>query len=262
MGKAIPNLQITLTLFLISLILLGLDSLKFLSLPKTAAYFFTNPISFGVYKTRQAVSKEFEFVFQSRKSAQENKALQEQLAQILSENANLRTRLAETTAQLEQNISLDPKTYNLFALRPIGVDRYLKVDQGSNNGLKVGMPVVFKDNYIGQILNISERGANVRLLTDPDSKISAFSIGKEGNAKGLLIGQFGNELLFDKILHEEKISEGDLVYSEGTEGFLPRGLILGRVSKVIEQQTQIFKQAKVSPVFDIRDLELVFVITE
>lgn len=262
MGKVVSNFQITLVLIFISLALLGLDSLKLLRLPKSAAYFITNPVSFGFYKARQIVTKEFEFVFQSRKSAQENKALQEQLAQILSENANLRTKLAQTSAQLEQTKSLDSKTYNLFPVRPIGVDRYLKVDQGSNNGLKANLPVVFKDNYIGQILNISERGANVRLLTDPDSKVSAFSIGKEGNAKGLLVGQFGSELLFDKILHEEKVSEGDLVYSEGTEGFLPRGLILGRVSEVIEGQTQIFKQAKVSPVFDIRDLELVFVITE
>ena len=66
----------------------------------------------------------------------------------------------------------------------------------------------------------------------------------------------------DKILHEEKIAVGDLVYSEGTEGFLPRGLILGKVTEVLERATQVFKQAKVKSVFDIRDLELVFVISE
>jgi len=63
-------------------------------------------------------------------------------------------------------------------------------------------------------------------------------------------------------LHEEKITEGDLVYSEGTEGFLPRGLILGRVTQVRELQNEVFKQAKIKPIFDVRDLELVFLIQE
>ena len=262
MGKVIPNFQLFLILTLISLGFLGLDQLHFLALPKSALYFITNPISFGLYQTKQTIGSQFNFIFAARRAGQENKALAEQLSQVISENANLRTKLAETEALMLQQQSLDPKTYNLLSVRPIGIDRYLKIDQGTNNGLKANLPVVFKDNYIGQILNISEKGANIRLLTDPDSKISAFSIGKEGKAKGVLVGQFGNELLFDKILHEEKIAEGDLVYSEGTEGFLPRGLILGQVSKVIEAETQIFKQAKVSPVFDIRDLELIFVIIE
>ena len=69
-------------------------------------------------------------------------------------------------------------------------------------------------------------------------------------------------MLLDKILHEEPIAQGDLVYSEGTEGYLPRGLIVGRVNEVIEKQNEVFKQAKVKPIFDIRDLELVFVIQE
>ena len=66
----------------------------------------------------------------------------------------------------------------------------------------------------------------------------------------------------DKILHEEKIAVDDLIYSEGGEGFLPRGLILGRVSEVTGKENELFKQAKVQPTFDLRDLELVFVIKE
>jgi len=92
--------------------------------------------------------------------------------------------------------------------------------------------------------------------------MAAFSQGLEGVAKGVLVGQFGTESLLDKILHEETIKAGDLVYSEGTEGNLPRGLILGKVVEVKGEENEVFKQAKVVPVFDIRDLELVFVIIE
>lgn len=197
-----------------------------------------------------------------RLSSQENKALKEQIGKLLSENARLRKDLAETRALISQAAHLDPSTYNLIPARPVGAGRYLKIDKGTDSGIKTGEAVVFNDNYIGKVIQVSEKAANIQLLSDPDSKVAAFSQGLEGKAKGVLIGQFGSEILMDKILHEEIINVGDLVYSEGTEGFLPRGLILGRVTEVLEQQTQVFKQAKIKPVFDIRDLELVFVIRE
>lgn len=262
MGKVIPNLQLFFLLIFLSLVIFILDSASFLNLPKKLIFSLTNPVSFTIYRTYQNISKQFYFIFAARLSAQENKALKEQLGQLLSENANLKRRLLETEAIVDQEHYLDPRTYNLIAARPIGLARFLKIDKGSDNGIKIGHTVVFKDNYIGRVVEISPASANIQILADPDSKVAAFSLGIEGRAKGILKGEFGTETLIDKILHEEKISVGDLVYSEGTEGFLPRGLILGKVTEVRQLTNEVFKQAKVKPVFDIRDLELVFVITE
>ncbi len=262
MGKAIPNLQIFLILILLSVFLIVADSSHFLDLPKNGAFYITNPLTFGLYKTYTNINKQFYFIFQARFAAQENKALKEQTGKLLSENATLRKRLAETEAIVTQQDYLDIKTYNLTPARPIGLQRYLKIDKGSLNGLNLGQAVVYNDNFVGKIVQVSQRMSFVQLLADPDSKVAAFSLNKEGSAKGILMGQFGTDLLMDKILHEEQISAGDLVYSEGTEGFLPRGLILGRVGEVLNRENEVFRQAKVQPVFDIRDLELVFVIIE
>ena len=188
--------------------------------------------------------------------------MQEQIGSLLSENADLRRKLSESESLIEQEKTLDPKVYKFIIARPIGLDRYLKIDKGSEDGVKLNQAVVFKDNFLGKVTNVSPKTSSLILPTDPDSKLAVFSINKEGRAKGILSGRFGSEMIMDKILHEEKIFEGDLVYSEGTEGFLPRGLILGRVTEVLERETEIFKQAKIKPVFDISDLELVFVIEE
>lgn len=262
MSKAIPNLQTFLLLLFLSLLILFLDSFKALDFAKRITFYVTNPISFSIYNINQTVSKQFYFISESRQSSQENKALKEQIGALLSENAQIRQKLAELEAQVSQEMSLSSKTYNLIPARPIGLSRYLSIDKGGDSGLKVGQAVVFKDNFIGRIVNTAPNSASIQLLQDPDSKIAAFSQGLGGRAKGVLLGQFGTDLIMDKILHEEKIAEGDLVYSEGTEGFLPRGLILGKVVSVAERENEVFKQAKVRPVFDIRDLELVFAIAE
>lgn len=260
--RVIPNLKIFISLMLLSLLISGADTLQLLNLPKQGLSFITNPLSFGLYQTQKNIARQFYFVFEMRLSAQENKALKEQVGQLLSENAELRKKLAETQTLLSQEKHLDPSTYKLLPARPIGLSRYLKIDRGLSSGIKLGQAVLYNDNFVGKIIQISSNAANIELLTDPDSKVAAFSQNLEGKAKGVLLGQFGTEILMDKILHEEKISVGDLVYSEGTEGFLPRGLILGRVSQILDKENETFKQAKVNEVFDIRDLDLVFVIVE
>lgn len=262
MTKVMPNLKIFLILLFFSLVISILDAAHLLNLPKGLAFYMTNPISFGIYDTNKNIGKQFHFIFAARFASQENKALKEQVGKLLSENATLRKKLAETETLLSQKQYVDPRTYKLLPARPIGLGRYLKIDQGSSSGVTVGQAVIFEDSFVGKVVSVSVQAANIQLLTDPDSKVAAFSTNKEGKAKGVLSGQFGTEILLDKILHEEKIAEGDLVYSDGLEGFLPRGLILGEVGQVLERENEVFKQAKVVSVFDIRDLELVFVILE
>ncbi|MEK6808304.1 MAG: rod shape-determining protein MreC [Nanoarchaeota archaeon] len=262
MTRIIPDLKIFLLLFFLSLLILTLDTFGFLKMVKSFAFYITNPISFGLYSTNQNIGRQFYFMFQARFAAQENKALKEQLAELISENANLRKQLVEKEVLTAQEDYLSFETYNLQAARPIGLGRYLKIDKGLNSGINLGNVAVFKDNYIGKVKVLGDESAQIQLLGDPDSKVAVFSQGLMGRAKGVLIGQFGTEILMDKILHEEKIASGDLVYSEGTEGNLPRGLVLGKITQVLERRSEVFKSAKVTPIFNTGDLDLIFIIKE
>lgn len=262
MSKVIPNLQLFLILTFLSLLIWVLDSFNLLNLPKTGLFYLTNPISLQLFKTRQIVSQQFNFIFAARFAAQENVALKTQLGDLLLENSNLRQSLVETQALVDQQTSFSPQTYNLISARPIGLSRYLLIDKGQNDGVKVGKAVVFKNNLLGKVITASAKSAGVQLITDPDFKLSAFSLNKDGKARGIVSGQFGVYLLMDKILHSEPVEKTDMIYSEGLEAYLPRGLILGSVTEIVEEQNQVFKQAKVTPVFDVQNLDLVFIVSD
>lgn len=262
MSKVIPNLQLFLILTFCSLLIWVFDNFNLLNLPKTGLFYLTNPISLQLFKIRQTVSQQFNFIFAARFAAQENVALKAQLGDILLENSNLRQNLAETQALVDQQASFSPQTYNLIAARPIGLSRYLLIDKGANDAVKVGKAVVFKNNLLGKIVTVSPKSATVQLITDPDFKLSAFSLNKDGKARGIVSGQFGTYLLMDKILHSEPVEKNDLIYSEGLESYLPRGLILGLVTEVVEEQNQVFKQAKAASVFVASNLDLVFVVSD
>lgn len=248
------------TLIFISILLFLFDTLGILNFPKSLVQHLTTPIQYGIYQTGISLAKQFEFVVLIRKAGMENRALKEQMADLLVENASLRKKLSESEIFSDQQNSLSPQTYDLLPARVIGNSRYLTLDKGSSDGMVAGQAVVLKDSYIGQIKKVNPKTSEVVLSSDPDSKIAVYSQGDGGKARGILQGQFGSELLMDKILHQEVVGEGNLVYSEGTEGKLPRGLIMGKVTRVLERQNEVFKQAKVEPLFNVVDLNLVFVI--
>ncbi len=259
--KLLLNLRLTLILLVLSVGLLVVDShTSVFNIPKSLIQHITVPLQYGFYKIGVGVSSQFAVVTNAHSAAQQNQALRKQYADILAENADLRRKLSEANALVDQQNSLSPKTFDLLAARPIGLGRFLTIDKGSDDGLQVGEAVVFKNQYLGQIKQLFPRSAQVLMATDPDSKIAVFAQNTNGRARGILEGQFGSESLMNKILHEEPISPDDLIYSEGTEGRLPKGLIMGKVSRVFERPNEVFKQAQAKPVFNPLDLDIVFII--
>lgn len=260
MKDLLVDLRVILVLIFFSLLLSLFDSLGFLKFPKTLLQTVTVPIQYGIYKSGLNLGKQVEFIFLVRRASLENKALKSQLGELMTQNADLQKQLRETQSLVDAYNKLSPQTYDLLPARVISSSRYLTLDKGENDGIKLGEVVVYKDNYLGQIKSISSKTSQILLMEDPDSKIAAFSQGDGTHAKGILEGQFGSESLMDKILHQEKVNVGDLVYSEGSEGLLPRGLILGKVTQVFERQNEVFQQAKVEPLFKPEELGVVFII--
>jgi rod shape-determining protein MreC len=254
------DLKLFLLLTLICGVILITGKIGILEFPLKLIQTLTIPIQYGFYKTGQNTLSQFNFIFLARSSFQENVALKKQLSEVINDKALLSKKLKETEELVDQYNKLNPETYDLLPARVISSVRYLTLDKGLSDGLKGNESVVYKDNYIGKIQNVSPKISQVLLVTDPESKIAVFSQGESGRSKGIIQGQFGSELLMDKILHQEVIEKNDIVYSEGTEGLLPKGLIIGRVTEVLERQNEVFKQAKVEPVFNAVDLDNVFII--
>lgn len=256
------DLKLLLSLTVLSCLLLILDNLKILNFPKSLLQNLTVPIQYGLYQSGSNLGKQFNFLFSLRTAAQENKALKIQLGELLLENAGLKKKFNESEILIDQYSKISPQTFDLLPSRVISSGRYLTIDKGSLDGVKIGQALIFKDNFVGEIKVTTPKTSQVILPQDPDYKIAVFSQGNGGKARGVVYGQFNSEMLMDKILHQEEVVKDDLIYSEGSEGRLPRGLIVGRVAEVFERQNEVFKQAKVEPIFELSDLDIVFIVLD
>lgn len=257
----LDNLRVFLTFSLICLSIALFDNMGFFNGFKGFFQKATGPIQYGLYKQSLKLKDQFDFIFLAKKAYEENQSLRLKNGELLSENSLLKKKLEEQETLLSQQKTLDPGKFNLVPAKIIGLSRYLYLNKGSDDGLRANQAVLVKDNLIGVLGEVDPKRSKVIVTSDPDFKVAAYVSDRDGRARGVLTGQFGSEILLDKMLHQEPIKTGDLVYSEGSEGNIPRGLILGVVSEVKNLDNQIFKQAKVKPVFNIFDLDIVFVVT-
>lgn len=260
MRLILADLKSLLIYVFLSLLLILTDHLGALNYPKSLLQQVTIPVQYGLYQSGLYFKGQFDFIFALRKAAQENKALKKQLSEILLENATLAEKVREKQILDAQYNKIDPKNFDLLPARIIFSGRFLTLDKGLDNGVKVGQAVILYDNLVGEVKEVTPKTAKILLPHDSDFKITVFAQGKFGKAKGILYGQFNSEMLMSKILHEEPLEPGDLVYSEGIEERVPKGLILGRVFEVIEKQNEVFKEAKIESLFDVSELEIVFII--
>jgi len=130
------------------------------------------------------------------------------------------------------------------------------VDKGSVDDVKRGELVVVKDILIGEVVSVGEVSSRVRLLSDAKTKIPAVS---EDGVKGILKGEFGNSISFDKVVQGEKLARGQIIFSSGEAG-IPKGLVLGKINKVENQPAALFQKADIQPLLPLDKLETVFII--
>jgi len=256
----IANLFIFLLLISFSVLILSFDKLGFWEPAKRVVAIGSIPAQGALYSFSSGAKEEFLFLFQVRKIGQQYDDLKKEYAKLLAQNMKLKAVQEENKILRSQYESNPPISFKLLPARVIGFPKNLILDQGSLAGVKVGDIVVLENSFIGEITSVGSNYSLVRIPTDSTSSISVY-VDSPSGPKGVVKGDFGQVMILDKILPEEKLEEGKLVMTAGEEeaGNIPKGLILGKISKIKKDQAAVFQTAQVEPIWPYDQLTTVFV---
>lgn len=140
-----------------------------------------------------------------------------------------------------------------------GFTRVIYINRGARDGLTEGMPVVTEHGLVGRITQVSATAAQVLLITDPVSAVSARLLGSR--AEGSVQGQLTGTLRMTLIDLNAVVQEGDTVVTSGLGGNLPEGIPIGQVTSIRQLENELFQEAEVRSFNDFERLETVLVIT-
>jgi rod shape-determining protein MreC len=162
--------------------------------------------------------------------------------------------------------SQKPVTARVIGRSPTLWYATITIDQGSDAGIRDDQPVVNGEGLVGKISATSGNAAQVTLITDSTSGVSA-EIAATG-VTGLVKTEVGQptDLLLDFVSRTSKVSKGQRVVTAGTrssrlESLFPAGIPIGSVSRIEPSELDIYKRVHVTPFADVRRLDFVQVLT-
>ncbi len=182
-----------------------------------------------------------------------------QLSEVAAENETLRSffHFAQT------NPTYDFRGGQIIA-RVIGegASPYVNViqaDLGETHGIAQGMPVITDRGVVGRVVKTFPYNSEILLLSDPTSAVNVMT--QASRATGVLRGRAGQLPLMDFVSPNADIAVGEIVITSGLGGAFPKGLVVGQVVEVLQNDNRMFKQAVVRPTVDFDRLELILIIT-
>ena len=137
--------------------------------------------------------------------------------------------------------------------------RLLRIARGSDDGVRAGLPVLTPDGVVGRVLEVHARASDVLVLTDPESAIAVIDQRSRTRATARGTGEDGSVRL-DYVLKSDDLEEGDVLVTAPSGGLFPKGLRIGRATRVDEAAHGLFKGAQLSPFVDLARLEEVQVV--
>jgi len=171
----------------------------------------------------------------ARKSAfADNQLLKQDIATLREKQARY-DNLAAKVARYEAILGVDTETeipLQKIAARAVGETdgpfvRSLLLNVGSKEGVTVGNPVMSINGLVGHVINAGPNTTRVLRISDLNSRIAVAS--SRSSATAILAGDNSDTPKLSFINQPENWSLGDRVITSGDDGFLPRGLDVGKV---------------------------------
>jgi rod shape-determining protein MreC len=177
--------------------------------------------------------------------------------------------------ELEKLIGLDRKV-GLDQMGPVGARvitrsptlwySTVSINKGSSDGVRVDQPVINGDGLVGTVTSVAGSSAIVTLLTDHTSGVSA--VVNESGVAGVVQPAVGkpDDLLLEFIRRGDRIEKGQTVVTAGSksqryESLFPPGIPVGEITKVDDEELDVYQRVHVKPFAQLRRLDVVQVLT-
>jgi rod shape-determining protein MreC len=198
----------------------------------------------------------------------ENEDLRRQLAQTQTDAAASEAERQEAE-QILRNAGLtvpgDIPTLaaQITDLGPSNFDNTVTIDKGTANGVAVGQPVIAAGGLVGTVQSAEQHIATIDLLTDPSFNVGVTLIGgnvgsAEGTGRALPL-RVTIDTPQNSHLPTEKV--GDAIVTSGLAGErFPKGIPVGKVSKVTREPGAAEPEIEITPYIDPSQLSYLVVL--
>lgn len=272
--KISPKAKIAAIPLLLVIFFLILNLTPFEKEVKNFFYSISSPAQKILWGAGARVSGFFEFMVEMKQLKEENEKLKLEKQGLLAENFRLE-ELRKENEMLKEALDMElEKEFQLMLARVTG--KYISqdsvlIDKGSGDGISEGFPVITQQKVlIGRVVKVYRNFSEVILISHSQSSFDGKAVSRDrpdgsdnrtdSGILAIVKGRGNLGVIFDLIPREEEVAEGDLVVTSALGGIFPSGLLVGEIIRIEKADPEPFYRAEISPFFNIKELERVFII--
>ncbi len=252
-----PNSTLVELIVLLFFICLLAGPFSGITLSITASFAkLANQVNLQYQSTRQLATALIE-------SSAKIKYLEQELAKNSVELANLREQVRDTNSlrkllDLKNTFKCHTIACDVIGHTPSNWFNQIIIDKGKNDNIEPGFAVINSFGVVGQVIEVSDDSAIVRLLTDPEQKEGV--IIKKANATGILVGTYDKAPVINYVPIGQNVEIGEEVVCLGKGGSFPPNQLVGYVSRIARENNGASMQIEVKLAVNIDNLTSVMVI--
>lgn len=262
----IVGIVVTVIILILLVILTNTENSN-LSYIENIANKLVNPIQNGLTYVKNKVHGNSSFFTNINDLKAENEQLQEKNSKLEETLRELETIKAENQTLKEYlNLSEKYSDYKTVAADVISRDisnysKTIVINAGTKSGIKENMTVIASEGLVGFVISATDTTSKVQTIVDSSSNTSSIlSSSRDGVVcKGIL--EQNNNLKAVYIPTDATIASGDSVETSGLGGIYPKGIHIGKISKVVNTTNLNDRYALIETAVNFNKLETVLVIT-
>lgn len=264
--NGVLGIIITVIILVILVIITNMDTSKLYNVENIISKIIS-PIQNGITYLQNKISGNNVFFADLNELRTENEKLKQKNSELEQQLRELEVIKAENET-LKQYGTLAEK-YQSFKTIPAYVinrditnySKTIVINVGREDGIKENMAVIADEGLVGKVISVTSNTAKVQTIVDSASATSSITSSTRDimMCKGTIDST--STLKATYIAIDSNIIEGDSVESSGLGGIYPKGIHIGKVTKVIEGKNKIDKSVEVETAVDFSKLETVLIIT-
>ena len=209
-------------------------------------------------------------------SVEEMENLQTEVVQLRAEVEQLRAQNLNASEAISENQRLrsllgykqSATQFDVVAASIIGRESatwssVVMINRGTLDGVADNMAVITEMGLVGHVVEAGLNTSKVQLILDPRSSVGTLIQRPESRVAGIVEGDINNPHApkMVNIPKDADVQVGDIVITSGYGGVYPKGLVVGKILEMHNDEGGLLKHGIISPSVNFEKLEDVLVIT-
>jgi rod shape-determining protein MreC len=221
------------------------------------------PVQRAVTSSQESISSFFKDYALNVSASKQNEILLQEIAELesklfsVSEMTQENRRLKDLL-QFGEEMSGTKVMAQIVAWDSSSDFKTLRINKGLKDGLQLQSTVVTADGLVGYVYRLTHHFADVLTVLDPNNRTDV--IIQRTRSQGIMEGFGASRGLVKYVNRTEPIILGDEVITSGLGHIYPKGIRIGRVSRLERESYGITQYVEVKPSVDFSRLEEVMVL--